>query len=70
MIGFITCGKSKRPERCKAKDLYNSPLSKNNQLYLKVLYPNIDIYILSEKHGVLHLDNVIDPYDTELPRRD
>ena len=45
MIGFITCGKSKRPERCKAKHLYNSPLSKNKQLYLKVLYPNIDIYI-------------------------
>jgi len=48
MIGFITCGKSKRPERCKAKDLYNSPLSKNKQLYLKVLYPNIDIYIVSK----------------------
>lgn len=48
MIGFITWGKSKRPERCKAKDLYNSPLSKNKQLYLKVLYPNIDIYIISK----------------------
>lgn len=48
MIGFITCGKSKRPERCKAKDLYNSPLSKNKQLYLKVLYPDIDIYIVSK----------------------
>lgn len=70
MIGFITCGKSKRPERCKAKHLYSSPLSKNKQLYLKVLYPNIDIYILSAKHGVLNLDDVIDPYDTELPRRD
>lgn len=48
MIGFITCGKSKRPERCKAKDLYNSPLSKNKKLYLKLLYPNIDIYIVGK----------------------
>ena len=46
MIAFITCGKLKRSERSKAKDLYNSPLSKNKQLYLKVLYPNIDIYIV------------------------
>lgn len=30
----------------------------------------IYIYILSAKHGVLELDRVIDPYDTELPRRD
>lgn len=52
MIGFITCGKSKRPERCKAKYLYNSPLSKNKQLYLKVLYPNIDIYIYCQQSTV------------------
>lgn len=54
MIGFITCGKSKRPERCKAKDLYNSPLSKNKQLYLKVLYPNIDIYIYCQQGTVFY----------------
>ena len=24
MIGFITCGKSKRPERCKAREGINS----------------------------------------------
>nr|DAT43718.1 MAG TPA: YaaA [Caudoviricetes sp.] len=28
------------------------------------------IYILSAKHGLLNLDDVIDPYDTELPRKD
>ena len=70
MIAFITCGKAKRAETCEAKDMYISPLSKNKQLYLKLLYPNIPIYILSAKYGVLALTDIIEPYDKELPLRD
>jgi len=45
--------------------LYTSSLFKLNLKYARKLKPD-DIFILSAKHGLLSLDNEIEPYDLTL----
>lgn len=47
--------------------MYQSPLFQANLRYARSLNPN-SIYILSALHGLLPLDQVIDPYDLTLNR--
>ncbi len=64
-VVFISCVSKKLNKKAKAQDLYISPLFKLNLAYAKQLKPN-KIFILSAKHGLLGLNDVITPYDTTL----
>ena len=66
MICFLSCTKSKKSTRCKAVEMYSeSDLFSKAYEYAKSLNPD-HIYILSAKHHVLELDDVIEPYNLTL----
>lgn len=65
MIVFIGCVKLKQNKSCTAETLYNSTLFKCALNYAKKLKPR-KIFILSAKHGVLELNDVIAPYNETL----
>lgn len=64
-IVLISCVSQKLSKRAKAKDLYISTLFKFNLKYAEKLEPD-DIFILSAKHGLLPLNQVIEPYEQTL----
>jgi len=64
-IILIACASKKLSHKAKAKDLYISPLFKYNLKYAKTLNPD-KIFILSAKHGLLDLEEEIQPYDKTL----
>jgi len=64
-IIFISCGGSKLDHSSRARDLYVGTLFKKSMAYAKTLNPD-EIYILSAKHGLLELDDIIEPYDMAL----
>ena len=62
---FLSCVKTKAESRCKARDMYISPLfTKSLELAERLDSPNT--YILSAKHHLLPLDTEIDPYNETL----
>lgn len=63
---FIACVKTKRSSRCKAKDMYISPLFKKAYQYALKFVPDDKIYILSAKYGLIHSSYMIDPYEKTL----
>lgn len=65
---LIACGKKKRREASKAKDLYQGSYFKKTLEYAYILSKKYkaDIYILSAKHGLLELDTIINPYNFTL----
>ena len=64
-IGLVSCTKLKRRTRCAARELYSaSPLFRKAAAYCERHYDCW--YILSAKHGLLHPDTVIAPYDVTL----
>lgn len=63
---FLGCVKSKRNKRSKAKDLYTSALFTKALAYARTLADDDDIYILSAKHGLLRLEDPVDPYEVTL----
>ncbi len=64
-IVLIPCGSKKLALSAKAKDLYTGELFKRNLEYAYKLKP-YTIYILSAKHGLLALEQVIAPYEKTL----
>lgn len=64
-IVFISCVSEKLKEKAKVEDIYTSNLFKKNLAYSKLLNPD-KTYILSAKHGILKLDDEIEPYDVTL----
>lgn len=62
---LISCVSKKRAQKCRARDLYVSPLFKKNLQYALRLVPD-QIYILSAKYGLVALEEKIDPYDLTL----
>ena len=62
---FISCVSEKADHKCKAKELYISPLFQKAYAYAQSLNPE-HIYILSAKYYVVGLDEVIAPYDLTL----
>lgn len=68
MIAIISCSKKKlKRNRIKARDLYSaSALFRYSYQYIKKFYPDIPIYILSAKYGLVSEDTVIDYYDQTL----
>lgn len=64
-VGLISCCSKKLDHESKAKDLYQSSLFKYGMKYLKEKECDV-IYILSAKHGVLSLDEIVKPYNLTL----
>lgn len=64
-IVLLSCAKTKRPTRSRAEDLYISPLFKKSLAYAKSLQPG-KIFIMSAKHYLLELDELLEPYDETL----
>ena len=64
-VVLISCVSKKLSHQAKAKDLYISPLFKKNLEYAQRLKPD-KIYILSAKHHLLNLDDMVEPYDLTL----
>jgi len=64
-IVLISCASKKRPYRCRAEELYTSPLFTKSIQYARKLKPD-RIFILSAKYGLLDLNAVIEPYDLTL----
>jgi hypothetical protein len=64
-VVLVSCVKSKRTERCRAADMYTSPLFRKMMAYAKTLSPK-SIFILSAKYGLLSPDDLIEPYNCTL----
>ena len=67
---LVGCVKSKRTYASPARDLYTSRLWSSRRSYAEA--HGCPWYILSAKHGLLHPDTSIEPYDlslNELPAR-
>lgn len=64
-IVLLSCVSKKLDKESSAELIYNSPLFKKSLNYAKSLNPD-KIYILSAKHYVLELNDVIQPYDETL----
>jgi len=65
-IAIISCVKKKVKYSAKARDLYTSPLFTKTLKYTETVLQPDKIFILSAKHGLLKLDNEIEPYDETL----
>ncbi|WP_084555356.1 DUF6884 domain-containing protein [[Phormidium ambiguum] IAM M-71] len=63
-IGLIACVSKKRKETSPASELYISQWFKAAKKY--ILSMEIDYFILSAKHGILHPTQTIEPYDQSL----
>ena len=58
---LIACAKTKRNTRSPARDLYRSPLFLKSLAYAEQHAD--DVLIVSAKHGLVELDDELDPYD-------
>ena len=64
-IVLISCANKKAANNAAAKELYISDLFKKSWVYAQKIKPD-RIYILSAKHGLLHPDKIIAPYNVTL----
>ena len=64
-IVLLSCVKSKRDQRCRAADMYTSPLFQKMMAYSQSLKPR-RIFILSAKYGLLSPEDTIEPYEQTL----
>lgn len=63
MIGLISCCGPKLDRAAPARELYTSPLFTKSLAFLQRNYRCRLIYVISAKHGLVGLDEVIEPYD-------
>lgn len=66
MIVIIPCGGKKRLEMSRARDLYIGPYFKACLRYSLYLVEPERVYILSALHGLLILDEEVEPYDLRM----
>ncbi len=64
VTAFVACSKTKRSRACKARDLYQGNLFKKSITFAEHYYSRV--YILSAKYGVVHPDEIIEPYEMTL----
>jgi len=64
-IVLISCVGGKKPYKCKAKDLYESPWFRYAWNYAHSLNPD-KVFILSAKYGLVDPEMKIEPYDETL----
>jgi hypothetical protein len=65
-IALVSCVKTKRPSASPACDLYISPWFLGARRYAES-HANV-WYILSAQHGVLQVDQLVEPYERALTR--
>jgi len=61
---LLGCVKSKQSVAAPAKDLYTSPLFRKGRAYIEAV--GSPWFILSAHHGLVHPDEIIEPYDLAL----
>jgi len=64
-IFLLPCAKRKKPFRTRAADLYDSALFRKMLHYAERHSPDA-VLVLSARHGLLELDDLIDPYEQTL----
>ena len=64
-IVLLSCVKFKRGQRCRAGEMYTSPLFQKMMAYAKSLNPK-RIFILSARYGLLSPDDSIEHYEQTL----
>ncbi len=64
-VVLVSCGSKKLDRRSQAQHLYTGVLFRYSLKYAKKLEPS-HIYILSARHGLLALEQQINPYDQTL----
>ncbi len=70
-VGLVGCAKTKRAEPSPARDLYKSPLFVASLAHAERLCD--ETYVISAAHGLLPLDETVQPYDRvlrELPKKE
>ncbi len=65
-IVLIACCSKKLSVKAEARDLYTSPLFKKSLEYAKKIAEEQNIYILSAKHELVSLSEVLAPYNETL----
>lgn len=65
-IYLVSCVSQKRSIAVPARDLYTSPLFSKSRAYVE--RTGETWFILSAKHGLLHPDETVEPYDLTLKR--
>lgn len=63
-VGLVACGKSKLDGAAPAKDLYTGNLYSAASTYAEAKYDAW--YILSARHGLLHPNQIVEPYDERM----
>lgn len=66
LVGLVSCSSAKAEQPAKARDLYTSQLFRKSRQYAEATCDRW--YILSAKHGLVHPDRRIAPYDHRLGR--
>jgi len=67
-IALLSCGRAKETSARRARDLYVGPVFKKSLEYASAIAD--EVLILSAKHGLVRLDQVIEPYDLKLTDMD
>jgi len=63
MMVIVACGAKKLDREARARDLYVGPYFKACLAYAMEIAPAKDIFILSAKHGLIGINDHIEPYD-------
>ncbi len=63
-VALVSCGKSKLPHAAPARDLYTGQLFRAARAHVEA--QGWPWWILSAKHGLLHPETIITPYDVTL----
>lgn len=66
---IIPCGKAKVPEISQAQDLYIGDLFRKVMVCARMLTEPSEIRILSAKHGLLRLEDEVEPYDLKMGKQ-
>jgi hypothetical protein len=67
-VGLVACAAAKLDHPAPARELYVSQLFRKASAYAEATCDRW--YVLSAKHGLIHPDTVIDPYDLKLGSAD
>lgn len=65
-IGLVGCASMKLKRPAPARDLYTSPLFRKASAHAEATCDRW--YVLSAKHGLVHPDEVVEPYNVKLGR--
>lgn len=67
-VALIACASQKRDEPAPTRDLYQSALFRKSLRYVEEVVEPDRAFVLSAKHHLLPLDEVVAPYDRTLNR--